>query len=394
MEENNDIIQASKNMLIADPEYRVWVNELSQRYQQSQIRAAIGINSEQLRFYWSVGRDIINMHVEERWGQGVIKQLSADLTRTLNRKGFSVTSLGYMKRFYQLYPVAQTNLPPLEGKKQSAGPQSLAALYTPVLTNLPPSGGEVQQTLQPASDSPLFAIPWSHHKAIIDKVEDDRQKALFFVQKSLQNQWGRAMLENMLQTDIYEVQGQSANNFQLTLPAPDADLARDLFKGTYQFGFTQISEQYNEAQLKNQLVDHIRQFLLELGRGFSFVGQEYHIKAAGKEKYIDLLFYIIPLHRYCVIEVKITEFDFPDAGQLAGYMGMVDDVLTGSDNNPCIGLLICRKKNNLFAKYALDKLNAPIGVAEYQLQHQQLPPELQSKLPTEEEIVQALGRPE
>lgn len=134
---------------------------------------------------------------------------------------------------------------------------------------------------------------------------------------------------DQIQTDIYEVQGQSTNNFQLTLPSPDADLTRDLFKGTYQFGFTQISEQYNEAQLKNQLVDHIRQFLLELGRGFSFVGQEYHIKAAGKEKYIDLLFYIIPLHRYCVIEVKITEFDFPNAGQLAGYMGMVDDVLTG-----------------------------------------------------------------
>lgn len=377
---SNDNIQP----LITDPEYRAWVNDLSQRYHQSQIRAAIGINSEQLRFYWSVGHDIISMHVEERWGQGVIKQLSADLTRTLDRKGFSVTSLGYMKRFYQLYPEGQTNLPPLGGKMQTADTQVTTTPTAPVPTNLPPSGGN--------NASLLFAIPWSHHKAIIDKVEGDQQKALFFVHKSIQNQWGRAMLENMLQTDIYEVQGQSANNFQLTLPSPDADLARDLIKGTYQFGFTQISEQYNEARLKNQLVDHIRQFLLELGRGFSFVGQEYHIKAAGKEKYIDLLFYIIPLHRYCVIEVKITEFDFPDAGQLAGYMGMVDDVLTGSDNNPCIGLLICRKKNNLFAKYALDKLNAPIGVAEYKLQHQQLPPELQSKLPSEEEIEQALGQ--
>lgn len=365
--------------VITDPQYHAWVNELSQRYHQSQIRAAIGINSEQLRFYWSLGRDIVSMHVEELWGQGVLKQLSTDLTRTLDRKGFSVTSLGYMKRFYLLYPEAQTNLPPLEGKMQTATIQA-------TLTNLPPYGGEAA--------SSLFAIPWSHHKAILDKVDGNQQKALFFVHKSIQNQWGRAMLENMLQTDIYEVQGQSANNFQLTLPSHDADLARDLIKGTYQFGFTQISEQYNEAQLKNQLVDHIRQFLLELGRGFSFVGQEYRIKAADKEKYIDLLFYIIPLHRYCVIEVKITEFDFPDAGQLAGYMGMVDDVLTGDDNNPCIGLLICRKKNNLFAKYALDKLNAPIGVAEYQLQHQQLPPELQSKLPTEQEIEQALGQSE
>lgn len=189
------------------------------------------------------------------------------------------------------------------------------------------------------------------------------------------------MLENMLQTDLYEVQGQSANNFDLTLPTPEADLARDLFKGTYQFGFTQISQPYNEAQLKDQLVNHMQHFLLELGRGFSFVGKEYRIKAAGKEKYIDLLFYIIPLHRYCVVEVKITELDFPDIGQLAGYMGMVDDVLTTTGDNPCIGLLICRSKNTIFAQYALDRINAPIGIADYRLYPQ---------LPTPEEIQKEL----
>lgn len=352
--------------IVTDPQYIAWVTDLSKRYMQSQVRAAVGINSEQLQYYWSVGRDIISMHVEERWGQGILKQLSRDLTVRLNRKGFSVTSLGYMKRFYLLYPDAKDSLPSAGGK------------------NLPPAGGEI--------DTIIFTIPWSHHKAILDKVEGNQHKALFFVRKSLQNQWGRDMLENVLQTDIYEVQGQAVNNFDYTLPAPDADLARDLIKGSYQFGFTQISEQYSEAQLKNQLVDHIRQFLIELGRGFAFVGQEYRITAAGKEKYIDLLFYIIPLHRYCVVEVKISEFDFPDVGQLAGYMGMVDDVLTSTGDNPCIGLLICRKKNNLFAQYALGNLSAPIGVAEYRVARQQLPPDLQSQLPTEEEIEQALGQ--
>lgn len=345
---------------VSDTEYATWIQELGKRYRASQIKAAIHINSELLRFYWSVGRDIVLMHIEDKWGLGVLKQVSKDLTSMLDRKGFSVTSLGYMKRFYLLYPEACKYCPQDEGKKSE-------------IRNNPQLGGEI--------GNPIFCIPWSHHKAILDKVGADRLKGLFFVQKTLQNQWGRAMLENMLSSDLYEVQGQATNNFDITLPAPDADLANDLIKGSYNFGFAKISEQYNEKQLKDKLVEHIRQFLLELGRGFSFVGQEYRICAAGKEKYIDLLFYVIPIHRYCVVEVKITDFDFPDAGQLAGYMGMVDAVLTGEGDNPCIGLLICRSKNNIFAQYALSRINAPIGIAEY---------ELSQRLPTTEEIQFAL----
>jgi len=361
--------------LAQDPDYEAWVNNLSSRYMQSQVRAAVGINTEQLKYYWSVGRDIISMNVEERWGQGVIKQLSHDLTNRLDRKGFSVTSLGYMKRFYLLYPESIYNLPPAGGKKNIDSEESHNKTTEIMVDNLPPAEGKIENA--------IFLIPWSHHKAILDKVEGNRQKALFFVRKSIENQWGRAMLENMLDSDLYEVQGEAANNFTLTLPKPEADLARDLFKGTYQLGFTQISQQYNEAQLKAQLVNHIQEFLLELGRGFSFVGREYHIRAAGKEKYIDLLFYIIPLHRYCVVEVKITELDFPDIGQLAGYMGMVDDILNTNGDNPCIGLLICRSKNNIFAQYALNRINAPIGIADYKLFPQ---------LPTPEEIQHALIR--
>lgn len=347
-----------------DEAYWAWVSDLSHRYQQSQIQAALGINAEQLKFYWSVGHDIMQMHVEERWGQSVLKQLSVDLTRKLDRKGFSVTSLGYMKRFYLLYPEAVINSTSNEGETSN--------------DNLPSVGGK--------SHDAIFCIPWGHHKAIIDKVGNNTDKGFFFVCKTLQNQWGRGMLENMLSTDLYEVQGKAATNFNLTLSRPDADLASDLVKGTYNFGFVQISEQYNEAQLKDKLIDHIRQFLLELGRGFSFVGKEYRICGAGKEKYVDLLFYIIPLHRYCVIEVKTTEFDFPDAGQLAGYMGMVDENLNTYGDNDCIGLLICRSRNNVFAHYALSKINAPIGIAGYKLASRTLPPELEGKIPTEKEI--------
>ena len=358
------------NKLTADEDYSTWIDDLSRRYKQSQVQAALGLNAEQLKFYWTVGRDIVAMHIEERWGLGILKQLSCDLTKKLNRRGFSVTSLGYMKRFYLLYPDAIPILPPLGGE-------------TEVSASLPPAGGETK--------SPLFCIPWSHHKAIIDSVGTDNRKGFFFVCKTLQNQWGRGMLLNMLNSDLYKVQGKAENNFNLTLPTQDADLAQDLIKGVYDFSFAQISEQYNEAQLKDRLTDNICRFLLELGRGFSFVGKEYRICAVGKEKYIDLLFYIIPLHRYCVIEVKTTEFDFPDIGQLAGYMGMVDDVLNVSGDSDCIGLLICHSKNNIFAHYALSKINAPIGVAEYKLGGSTLPQDLKGQLPTEEEISKRLS---
>lgn len=357
--------------ILRDSDYSAWIDDLSRRYRQSQVRAAVGISAEQLKFYWSLGQDIVNLNAEARWGQGVIKQLSKDLTAKLDRKGFSVTSLGYMKRFYLLYPNAIRNLPPVEGKMLP-------------YSNLPPVGGEMY--------APQFCIPWSHHKLIMDKVSGDSQKAIFFVCKTLQNQWGRAMLLNMLNTDLYEVQGTAATNFKATLPTADADLANDLIKGTYDFSFAQINENFNETQLKNSLIDNIQQFLIELGKGFAFVGKEYRICAGGKEKYIDLLFYIIPLHRYCVVEVKVTEFDFPDVGQLAGYMGMVDAVLNTSGDNDCIGLLICQSKNNVFARYSLSKFNAPIGVADYKLGKSGIPRELQQLLPTEEEIQENLSR--
>lgn len=228
----------------------------------------------------------------------------------------------------------------------------------------------------------IFCIPWTHHKSIIDAVKGDTQKALFYVRKTLQNQWGRALLENMIDAGMYESQGKLVNNFELTLPSADADLAVDILKGAYNFGFAHISNQNSEAELKSSLVDNVVKTLIELGRGFSFVGREYRISSGGIEKYIDLLFYVIPLHRYCVVEVKVTKLDFPDIGQLAGYMGMVDDVLNTPGDNPSIGLLICRSKNNILARYALSKINAPIGVAEY---------ELSQLLPTQEEIENSLN---
>lgn len=198
------------------------------------------------------------------------------------------------------------------------------------------------------------------------------------------------MLLNFLDTDLYETQGRAQSNFVQTLPKPQSDLAQQMLKSPYHLEFLQLEEQYTEKTMKDELVKNIIKFLLELGRGFSFVGQEYHLCAGGKDKYIDLLFYVIPLHCYCVIEVKTTEFDFPDIGQLAGYVAMVDDILNTSNDNPAIGLLICKEKNSVLAQYALSKINSPIGISEYETAKQSLPKAMQDTLPSPKEIAEGL----
>ena len=363
-----------------DKEYYDWISELSLRYRQSQIKAAVRVNSEMLRFYWSVGKDIEERKLENKYGSHFYEKLSRDLSLALNKKsGLSPTNLWYTKRFFCLYSTAFENLQQVVGEL---------------------GGTNFQQPVGKSSDSNrpqlvdgfemLFMIPWGHHCRIIDKAEDDAQKALFFVRKILENNWGRGTLMNFLSTDLYERQGAAQTNFAMTMPKAEGDLAQEYFKDPYRFEFAQLNEEYTETELKDELMSKLTQFLLELGKGFSFVGREYRLSAGGKDKYIDLLFYIIPLHRYCVIEVKITEFDFPDIGQLAGYTAMVDDLMNTPQDNPSIGLLICKENNSVLARYALSRVNAPIGISKYELSQQSLPKELQDKLPTEQEIENGL----
>ncbi|MGN1157281.1 MAG: YhcG family protein [Agathobacter sp.] len=344
-------------LLHIDAEYKRWIQELSLRYRQSQIKASIRVNSEMLRFYWSVGKDITERQFDNKYGSHFYENLSRDLVAALNvKKGFSPTNLKYTKYFYQLY-------------------SSLA-----------------ENRQQPADDFELlFCIPWSHHQRIIDKVQGDSQKALFFVRKTWENQWGRGMLVNFLDTDLYEREGTALSNFSTALPVVESDFAQQLIKDPYHFEFLQLNEKYSEKELKDELMNKLSQFLLELGKGFSFVGREFRLNAGGKDKYIDLLFYIIPLHRYCVIEVKTTEFDFQDIGQLAGYTAMVDDLLNTPNDNPSIGLLICKERNAVLARYALSRINVPIGISKYELAQQQLPKDVQAVLPSIEEIENKLN---
>ena len=363
-----------------DKEYYDWISELSSRYRQSQIKAAVKVNSEMLLFYWSVGKDIEERQFDNKYGSHFYENLSRDLSLALNKKkGFSPTSLKYTKYFYSLYSPFFENRRQVADELQSVNIQQIVGK------------SKVSNRRQVADDlEMLFCIPWTHHQKIIDKVNGDSQKALFFVRKTMENNWSRGTLMNFLSTDLYERQGAAQNNFALTMPKAEGDLAQEYFKDPYRFDFAQLNEEYTEQELKDELISKLTQFLLELGKGFSFVGREYRLSAGGKDKYLDLLFYISPLHRYCVIEVKITEFDFPDIGQLAGYTAMIDDLLNTPQDNPSIGLLICKEKNSLLARYALSRVNVPIGISKYELSQQTLPEELQGKLPTESEIENGL----
>lgn len=343
-----------------DADYRKWVESISSRYRQCQIKAAVSVNRELVSFYWSLGEEIIERESERKYGSGFYSALSRDLKRTLpGVNGFASTNLRYMAKFYLLYTAR--NFP--QAVVNSAAP------------NFPQLVGD----LKPEE---LFSVPWGHHRLIIDRCKDDPEKAIFFVRKTIQNNWSRAVLENFLDTDLYKRQGKAISNFAYALPAQQSDLAQEMTKDPYNFDFLTIQENYDEKQLKEALVDNVIKFLLELGRGFAFVGKEYPLPIDGTEEYIDLLFYHLWLHCYVVIEVKIRAFHSVDIGQTATYVAMADDLIRREGDNKTIGLIICKSKNNVLAKYAVGTSKEPIGISEY---------ELSNLLPSTEEIEQSLN---
>ena len=348
----------SKELTIIDKDYIRWVEDLSVRYRQSQIKAAVRVNRELLKYYWELGRDIEEMRVEERWGEKVIKNLSVDLQRkNLNATGLSRTNIYYAKKFYLLYS------------------QYLKVVPQPV--------GQLEEM--------LFSIPWGHHRYLMDRYSKEPAKALFYVRKTMEEGWSRDTLLNFMDNGLYEREGKALTNFTRTLPETTSDLAQELTKDPYNFAFTGITQPYNEHILKDALLANISQFLLELGTGFAYVGKEYRLQIGQKEKFIDLLFYNLNLSCYVVIEVKIGEFDFQDLGQLSGYVVACNHILRkeGRDN-PTIGLLICRQKDSMLAQYALEGSNLPLGISEYELS-KLYPEKVEGTMPTIEEIEARLG---
>lgn len=374
----------SRNLTIIDKDYAQWVEDLSARYRQSQIRASVKVNRELLRYYWELGRDIEEMHVEERWGQSVIKNLSVDLQhQNPNAKGLSVRNIYYCKKFYLLYR-----------QYFAIVPQSVAQLEEEKVPQAVAQSSEIFPQLAEQLSEVLFSIPWGHHRYIMDKCSEEPAKAFYYVRKTMEEGWSREVMLIHMDANLYEREGKALTNFTRTLPAETSELAQELTKDPYSFAFTGITGKYNEGKLKDALLSNISQFLLELGTGFAYVGKEFKLQIGEKEKFIDLLFYNLKLSCYVVIEVKIGEFDFQDLGQLSGYVVACNHILKkeGRDN-PTIGLLICRQKDSLLAQYALEGSNLPLGISEYELS-KLYPERVEGTIPTIEEIESKLNERE
>lgn len=371
----------NKGLTIIDKDYARWVEDLSARYRQSQIKAAVRVNRELLKYYWELGRDIEEMHVEERWGQSVIKNLSVDLQlKNPNSTGLSRTNIYYAKKFYLLYSQYLKVVPQVVGQLENGKAQQAVKDSSEIV---PQTVGQLEEM--------LFSIPWGHHRYLIDRYGTEPAKAFFYVKKTMQEGWSRDVLLNFMDSGLYEREGKALTNFTRTLPDETSDLAQELTKDPYNFAFTGITKPYNEQILKDALLANISQFLLELGTGFAYIGKEYRLQIGQKEKFIDLLFYNLNLSCYVVIEVKIGEFDFQDLGQLSGYVVACNHILRkeGRDN-PTIGLLICRQKDSMLAQYALEGSNLPLGISEYDLE-KLYPEKVEGTIPTIEEIEARLG---
>lgn len=372
----------STTLTILDNDYSKWVENLINRYKKTQISAAVKVNSEQLKYNFLLGRDIVEMKVEERWGEGVIAQLSKDLKKRMpTAEGLSVTNLRYCRRFYFLYSNLNEIRPQVEGELED---------HNGILIH-PQAGGELEQISKNDELSVIFKIPWGHHKLIMDKVKGNLEKALFYMKQTLENGWSRNLLLNWIDTDLFERSGKSITNFINTLPDLESDLAQEITRDPYNFAFAGVTKQHNESELKSALLKNITDFLVELGTGFAYVGKEYRLEIGHTENFIDLLFYNLRLRCYVVVEVKIGKFTPADIGQIGSYIVAVNHQLReeGKDN-PTIGLLICRSKDNTQAQYALESSSQPIGISEYELE-KFYPEKVEGTIPTIEEIEQNLS---
>ncbi|MDR1123467.1 MAG: PDDEXK nuclease domain-containing protein [Elusimicrobiota bacterium] len=365
-------------MKIIDQKYRSWLKELKSRIRQSQIKAAIKVNSELLCLYWDLGRDIVLRKMDAEWGSGFFGQLSKELRAEFpDMQGFSETNLKYCKRFFEFYIQDESGLCQLSANSDKNG-----AIIRDIAIR--------QQLADEFESNPIFQIPWFHNVQIFTKCKSIKE-AIFYVQKTIENGWSRAVLMNFLEADLYSAQGKAITNFKAKLPKPQSDLALQITKDPYNLDFLTIRGKFDEKELGKNLLEHLSKFLLELGSGFSFIGNQYKLSVGGEDFYVDLLFYHTRLHCYIAIELKTVVFKAEFSGKLGFYVSVIDDKLKTKGDNPTIGILICKSKNETVVKYALQGVKNPIGVSDYQIMRS-LPKDFRSSLPSVEEIEKELEK--
>ncbi len=338
-----------------DQQYISWISDLKQRIQQSQIKAAIQVNSALIEMYWDLGKEISERSFENTYGSGFFKKLSQDLRNEFPEiKGFFESNLKFFRRFYLFYNQEITNHQQLANEFKNDNNSNLQQVARDL------KNGENQNSQQLANDfsQKLFLIPWFHHVTIITKCKNIKE-ALFYINKTIENGWSRAVLLNMISGNLYQSQGKAITNFSKTLPDYDSELVKQTLKDPYIFDFISISDSYKERELENALIDNIQKFLIELGNGFAFVGKQVEMKFGNQSFFIDLLFYHIKLKRYVVIELKTGEFKPEHAGKLNFYVTSVDKQLRDENDNATVGLIICKTKDDIIAEYSLTDLHKP-----------------------------------
>lgn len=354
-------------MASIDTSYHIILNSLKEKIRLARQKAAIAVNTELLAVYWEIGYVIAQQETIEGWGAKTVEKLSKDLkTEFPDMKGLSPRNLRYMRDFAIAWP-------------------GFSILQEP-LAKIQATKNQPDTILQ----APLAKLTWYHHITILDKIKDTKIR-LFYIGKAVENGWSRNVMLHQIESQLHLRQGNAITNFKSTLPAQHSDLAREMFKNPYLFDFLNLGEEAKERELENALIQNLKKFLLELGRGFAYVGNQFHLEVGGDDFFPDLLFYNTRLHCYVVFELKVSEFKPEFAGKLNFYLNAIDAQIKTEEDKPTIGILLCKTPNETIIEYALRGIDKPMGVADFELK-KFLPDALKTQLPTIEELKQEILR--
>ena len=364
----NEIIKGSNTLLPNG--YAQWRKDIEHLIDTAKLHTALNVNVGTLTLYWNIGKSILQKQEQEGWGKQVIEQLSKDLiSRYPDDRGYSKRNLGYMKSFAMQYPDFPFLQVPLAKLKE-------LPILQATLAKLEGEGKDFVQV-------PLAQISWYHHISLLPKVKDEAQRA-YYITETAQNGWSRDVMLLQIDNGYIHAKGHAINNFEQTLPPPQSDLARYIFKDPYNFSFIGTVALQNELDIEKSLTSKITDFLLEMGRRFAYIGRQYHISVDGDDYYIDLLMYHLKLHCYVVVELKAVEFKPEFVSKLNFYISAVDDLVKSPEDKPTIGLLLCRTKSNKKAEFSLRGITQPMGIAQYETE--KLFADVASALPQIEEI--------
>lgn len=364
--------------LQADDTYHNWLKDLKKSIKTSQIKAALAVNNQLILLYWQLGKQITEKQENAKWGSGFIDQLSKDLKEEFPEMGgFSVSNLYEITRFYRYFNSIKVKSHQLGGKTRL------------ILHQL---GGELDEENKiPEIIQLCMQVPWRHIVLVMQK-SNAPDKAIFYIQETIENNWSRAVSEMQIETNLFSRQGKAITNFKHMLPEIEGDLTQSILKDPYNFGFLNLQKKIKERDLELKLIENISVFLMELGKGFAYLGRQFLINVGGKEFRTDLLFFHTKLKCYIIIELKVTEFEPEYLGKLNFYVSAIDKLVKSPEDKPTIGILLCKSKNNVVVDFALQDINKPLGVTEFT--YKELPDNIKNALPTIEQFTSELNKEE